>query len=201
MANEYPMERLSEIIDTINFQQQLFNSNFSQENKMNINFGSRGITECMNYSIFPENIEKYIEFLNLKFIGSEEYFKDTVSLNLVSRIKLKDSIYKKLHQYSLREIKTGRIFMIKCLNDLMGFRIILENVDENKDEIRKLLEEKKSSETLWRYYERNDGDYIGIHCYFKVNNLCFPWELQIWDKKWEKKNLEDHKRHEQEKNV
>lgn len=35
--------------------------------------------------------------------------------------------------------------------------------------------------------------YIGIHIYFKnSSNFYYPWELQVWDEKDAKANIENH---------
>lgn len=196
MGTQYSATSLSFIIEQINGYQVKFNSEFKNEHPNNINFGSRNVTECIMSSDFYPMIWEYFEFLNENFVGSNEHL-DGIGLGLGSRIKLKDSAHQKLRHYAAREISQGRIAMIKCLNDLMGFRIIFSDVDVA--EVLNVLEEKKVAGVVSRYYSREEGLYKGIHCYFKVDNKSFPWELQIWDKEWEQANLEDHARHEQEK--
>lgn len=41
-------------------------------------------------------------------------------------------------------------------------------------------------------------EYNAIHIYFKENNYTFPWELQIWLKEHETKNLNSHKMYKQD---
>ena len=47
--------------------------------------------------------------------------------------------------------------------------------------------------------ESSRGDYYAIHIYFgNDDNFKFQWELQLWDKKHEKINLESHAKYKQD---
>ncbi len=81
----------------------------------------------------------------------------------------------------------------------LGIRLVACGINDNMEEIINLLDQKKDNKIISRYYHRDDGKYHAIHCYFKKDNYSFPWELQLWDELDKKANLEDHVRHEKEK--
>ena len=74
--------------------------------------------------------------------------------------------------------KNGKIPINKCLNDFLGFRIFVDDLESIYDSLQKSSIKNQKI----RMYLREDGDYKGIHLYFKNGkNVYFPWELQIWD--------------------
>lgn len=51
----------------------------------------------------------------------------------------------------------------------------------------------KTEYGLKNWYLRDVSGYIGIHIYFKnSSNFYYPWELQVWDEKDAKANIENH---------
>lgn len=101
----------------------------------------------------------------------------------------------------MREQRVGAIAVNKSLNDLIGFRIILVGVEQNTPLITELLCQKCNTRKISRFYFRDDRDYHAIHCYFKLDNYSFSWELQIWDKINKDKNLYAHEEHERQRKV
>lgn len=56
------------------------------------------------------------------------------------------------------------------------------------------MDNYKEKYQLKNWYLRDVDGYIGIHVYFKnVSNFYYPWELQIWDIKDAKYNIENHR--------
>lgn len=143
---------------------------------------------------FLEYIENYQKKVNLVIVFSDfEY--DYALLDGRLRIKQKESIQNKLIHY-FHKTEGGKMGIQKCLNDLLGFRIIIDNLDVKSDELVKMLDMLKEELSLMRWYNRDDSGYKGIHIYFKNrNNNFFPWELQIWNRDDAIKNEESHKVH------
>jgi hypothetical protein len=117
------------------------------------------------------------------------------------RVKRNATTFKKLQAKSLLEKENGSYNIGKVVNDLMGFRIILSNVNENKGKIELILKNYKDKGTISRYYYREDNGYRAFHCYFKESNKAFPWELQIWDAKDEYQNNNLHSKHEKQREI
>lgn len=110
-----------------------------------------------------------------------------------SRVKAYNSIQSKIQSYANNH-ENGKIPLKKCLNDILGLRIILDT-PINYIKIRKFIE--KSFPRL-KCIERNIDEYYAVHIYFgNEDNYKFQWELQIWDKEHEKTNLDSHARYKQ----
>lgn len=113
-----------------------------------------------------------------------------------SRIKDPDSRLSKIIHYRLVKNEKGRISINKCLNDLLGFRIIVNGFDHT-DESRELLN-RKLNELNIKIHNSSKLNYKATHIYFSNgNNKCYPWEMQIWDKNDVKNNLDSHLLHKQ----
>lgn len=112
------------------------------------------------------------------------------------RIKQAESISEKLLYYMSENHEFGRIPLNKCLNDFLGFRILVNNLEAVFD----ALQNDNRVTNIAKLYLRTDGDYKGIHLYFKNgNNRFFPWELQIWDPEQSRLNELSHKEHKQKR--
>ena len=119
--------------------------------------------------------------------------------------KTRESALNKLYYYSVRSV--GADFPLqKCLNDLLGFRIIIDNTLDYNDLLENIKKSPCLKTKISRSYIRRDIDknrgikYIGIHIYFKSeNNRFFPWELQIWQKADAILNEKSHRKHKQKR--
>lgn len=152
----------------------------------------------------PDNIENFIddEFLtylyNYKISLGELYVKvltrieAEVNVPIGGRIKNDDSILLKLHRKRFQD--DGKFSLNKYLNDLLGFRIIDSNYDENIKWIPKYLDDLKGQKRRFMHKNREIGkDYKGYHIYFMgMGSSCFPVELQVWSKEHEETNLDSH---------
>ncbi|MGK4107465.1 nucleotidyltransferase family protein [Limosilactobacillus vaginalis] len=112
------------------------------------------------------------------------------------RVKRYETVKRKLEAKSCDEKIFGGYPIEKVINDLMGFRVILPEVNSQQDNINDILEQNKEEKIISRFYTRFDGDYHGVHCYFKQNNRTLPWELQIWDIDDKSDNIRSHLEHE-----
>ena len=101
--------------------------------------------------------------------------------------------YKEVYKYITKN-DNGEIPINKCLNDIYGVRIILEeNVEYNR--IQKFI---KDNFLNLKCIDASKEQYKAIHIYFKKDNYSFPWELQIWNKSEEQSNKISHKNYKQE---
>ena len=92
--------------------------------------------------------------------------------------------------------ENGKIPINKCLNDFLGFRIFVDDLESIYDSLQKsILKTQKI-----KIYLREDDKYRAIHIYFKNGrNVYFPWELQIWDIKDSISNEISHREHKQKR--
>lgn len=112
-----------------------------------------------------------------------------------SRVKMTNSIVYKVKKYTSLE-HHGKVPLNKCMNDLMGIRVIV-NCDIEHNEIcahihdvfgLKCIDSSKTDPVT------GIPTYIATHVYFKDDNRQFPWELQIWLTKNAENNYNSHER-------
>lgn len=129
------------------------------------------------------------ELVNIMFdLSRIEYQNSSVT----SRVKAQNSIELKLENYIVNH-ENGRIPIKKCLNDLLGIRIVI-NDDFSPEEVKKYMQEIFPK---YKCINSSKLSYIATHVYFEKGNFFFPWELQIWTKKDENKNYISHKEYKQ----
>lgn len=150
---------------------------------------------------FKDYIDSFSEIAeDLKFellcdLGENVEF--TEDFKFTSRIKTRESLIQKILK-KMRE-DDGKFSIKKCINDLLGLRIIDIDYKDNKEHIDSILEELKSNGINIRNIERNlSTGYKAYHIYIIRNNNTFPIEVQIWDKEHEEKNIELHSKHKEE---
>ncbi len=144
-------------------------------------------------------ISKYKELLNdvtIRFEIIQEKYKKYFHID--KRIKNINSIYSKLDRYNNEKKEKGEMQINKCLNDLFGFRIILNCLSFNK--LKKIVEDSifpfKNTNRLKFIPSIKDG-YRAYHVYIKNGNYLLQWELQFWLKRDSRKNLASHHVHKQ----
>lgn len=103
------------------------------------------------------------------------------------RVKNLNSIYCKINRDN--EKHEGKIPIYKCLNDLLGIRLI---IDDSFD-YDKLMKFIKEAFINCRFLDASKNGYIANHLYIKVDNFSFPFEIQFWKKENAIKNKELHK--------
>lgn len=74
-------------------------------------------------------------------------------------------VYKLDKYYQGKE--KGKMPIQKCINDILGFRIITDTNLMDSEEWNGICEELKKEKVIYFFYNRKDGDYKGIHIYFK----------------------------------
>ncbi|MDO4449405.1 MAG: GTP pyrophosphokinase [Moraxella sp.] len=133
--------------------------------------------------------------LNLhEAINDYLFFADIKDIHFYYRVKTAESIHDKINRYLARE---NQYPVNNILNDIFGVRMILPS--EYISQILENLDKFKAEYQLKNWYLRDVDGYIGIHIYFKnSSNFYYPWELQIWDIKDAKANIESHRLYKRE---
>lgn len=140
-------------------------------------------------------IWRYRALVNDELVGimfdlhTIQYAKSSVT----SRVKAQNSIEYKIENYFANH-EGGQIPLKKCLNDLLGIRIIIDE-DFTYQEIKQYMEKKFPG---YKCINSSKLSYIATHVYFENGNSFFPWELQIWTKKDEKSNFLSHREYKQD---
>lgn len=156
--------------------------------------GSKGIEET-----FKKYMNSFLVDLNCLDFKIMENIYDVYDFNLYVRRRTKEyaSIIYKLHKKSNQD--NGKYPIQKCLNDLLGYRIVDKNYNNNIDNIIEHLEHLRHNKGRIKHINRNNDGYKGYHIYFLgPDNYSFPIELQIWDSEDEQRNMELHNMYKQE---
>lgn len=182
---------INKIVKKIDFLIQIYNFDYYSKYKNNnliCNFSKTRVIEIQENS---DLLEKILS-INLELLNS---IKNTFDFKFSKyfnqwRIKNIDSIYKKIDRYCKNNKTIGKSSFNKCLNDFIGFRLILE-FDLNKlfDLLKEKYSDKKGVKIL---ISKKTNVYKAIHIYIKKDNFCLPWEIQIWEKKDKIINDEEH---------
>ena len=158
----------------------------------------RDITIFDNESSFKLE-EKFFSYLNnykreLLHLYKNILFsiRDYPRINITGRTKNEESIINKLYKKSFEQ--NGAFPINKVLNDLLGFRIIDDNLDNNLEHIIDMLNKLKETNTMRIIHKaRVNGNYKGYHIYFMGKDAkYFPVELQLWDNKDMEENFCSH---------
>lgn len=190
------LEELDRLISFIkseytDFTRQWENSHYYSR----INLKNTLVCDILENKILLDIIIAYREFINENNIQLVMDFKEfsTNKSKVNIRTKSKNSIEYKMKNY-IENHENGKVAINKCFNDLFGIRIIckdriiyndIENLVNNKYTDLKCIDSSKK-------------DYKATHIYFKNNNFSFQWELQIWNKINELKNIESHEKYKQD---
>lgn len=105
------------------------------------------------------------------------------------RTKAKNSLDNKIATYCQFH-NDGDIPLKKCINDLFGVRVIFDEEFEH-DDVYNIV---SNNYPHLRCIDSSKNGYKATHIYIsKANdNKFFPWELQVWEKKYEKSNIASH---------
>ena len=152
------------------------------------------ISDLTSDSITYQHVLDYIYLLNEynPFIALKLPF--ACAYQVTFRVKTQNSIEYKIQQYNTGQHGRGKVPIIKCLNDLLGVRIILES-PATYDEIDRFMTDCYGKR--YRCINSSKQEYKAAHIYFKENNFTFPWELQVWNRSDADKNFASHKKYKQ----
>lgn len=137
------------------------------------------LEHILNYRLnLHESHNDYLMEANLE--GIQYYYRVKTSENIKRKI---DRYMKRANQYPVDS----------WLNDIFSCRMILEEKD--LEVVENILDEWQEKYGLKDWYRREKEGDKAFHIYFKnKKNFCFPWELQLWDKKDVKSNIEAHRK-------
>lgn len=124
---------------------------------------------------------------------------DTLSehIEITSRIKNPDSRMSKILHYRHNKQELGAVNINKCLNDLLGFRIWMDDFEHSDEMVCKLNNLLEKYDV--KVHNSSKNNYKATHIYFSSgDNKYFPWELQIWNRADHYTNDESHAEHKQD---
>lgn len=198
MSIDEEFKYLNKVIDEIHLRMIDYAYQFENQCKNSINLKKK----CVKHYFNEEKIQELLD--NIKIFNSilkqeinQLLFEDEFKLWIDKRIKNERSIYDKLCRYQQRE-QSGSYPLNKCLNDLLGYRLVLQSnikLHELYDILCIDISEKYNNKI--KIINSSKDEYKAIHLYFKVDNLCFPCELQIWLSSDTEKNLASHQKYKQ----
>ena len=189
------MKELENLINLILKNHQEINDLWKKDpNYQKINTSKTTVSSVYNNQNLLFCILNYREFLIKNTLDMT--FNKLTPNNIEARIKNKNSIQYKIENYTKSsEHEYGNVPLKKCLNDLFGIRIILqENIDQEL-----IIKQLKAKYSNLKIINANKKDYRAIHIYFvQKNNTSYQWELQIWQKIDQEKNYISHKIYKQD---
>ncbi|MFD3158024.1 hypothetical protein ACFIJ5_14305 [Haloimpatiens sp. FM7330] len=146
---------------------------------------------------FKKYMDEYIYTLDSLYSNILERIYKECNIFISGRIKNQDSIILKMYKKSNQD--SGKFPIVKCLNDLLGFRIIDSQYSGNIENLIECLDKIKVNGFRIKHLDRINGKYKAHHIYFQgIDNKSFPVELQVWDLKNEKVNLKSHEAYKKE---
>lgn len=154
------------------------------------NLRKKCVSDIEPNGALEQYIFDYKEFLS-SCMGPDIAPDFEINIQKYWRLKTRDSLQEKIIRYKARD--GGKYPINKCLNDLCGFRIILDENVPREDIV--LFVKTTWADRKYRCMDASKGDYRAVHLYLQKNNTAFPWELQIWIKADEKSNNESHERY------
>lgn len=202
MSNEQVFIMLEELIQKINNLHLKFSNNWLSKTISPYNLKSTQIRHVFNSDeeldeSFIQYIDKYCDELFDSLTFEENYNELLDTFPIRSRIKEPNSRIPKLYHYKMNKNEDGKINLNKCLNDLFGFRVWVEDFEHNQeteDQLKKLFLDIKGI----KVHNSSKDDYKATHIYFhNGNNKFFPWELQIWRFDDNHTNIASHAKHKQ----
>lgn len=197
MTHEINLETYKSIINIIYEEHNNTTKSWLEKQEKTYNLTNKNISDIYNISEnseyiendFKEYIDSYINILDKLYAKIMVRINKENNLIIRGRVKSIDSINFKISRKSKQQ--NGKFPVSKCLNDLLGLRIIDSNYNENIKLLKNYLNETQHKRI--KHLNRENNDYKAYHIYFKgLDNTFFPIELQIWNKENEEINLKSH---------
>lgn len=183
------IDELGELIKLLEKEYHLINAKWKNDSKYKaINLKKKQVCQIYQNGIV-ELVFDYKAFLTNNLLYFNLHLKNwnKNSSRVNTRIKNQNSIEYKIDNY-LKKDEKGTTRVNKCLNDIFGVRIIL-NQEYSYNEIEQYVHKEFPH---LKCLNASKLEYIAIHVYFSEDSYSFPWELQIWLSKDEKNNLISH---------
>lgn len=201
---EYRITNLYDIINDIIQIHRVLSAKFLEINRFNL---KKTLVKDIVYQLnenkfiinkdFIETVKAYLNVLDRLTVDVDlEYTYADFDFRL--RVKQLESVIYKLHRYNFIKDEAGKIPINKCLNDLLGFRVVIPNFSHDCMIFENMCEFIRKNYKI-RYINASKGDYRATHIYFHGDsNKNFPWELQIWLPDDHETNHESHAKHKQD---
>lgn len=190
------MEELEILIIRIIKENEKINDNWKKsKNYQPLNMDKKLVCDIYKNPLLLFIIFNYRNLI-LKTIDNPSMLFNDLNLKseISSRLKNINSIQFKIENY-YKYHQEGKIPINKCLNDILGIRIILDEYLSLNDIIKYIASKFPNLKII----NSSKKDYKAIHVYIgKGNNYLFQWELQIWLKNDEFNNLISHHKYKQE---
>ncbi|MGB5945324.1 hypothetical protein [Paenisporosarcina sp.] len=152
--------------------------------------------ETISFSAdFIKLMNKYCNDLNNIYLSP---FYDFIEWDFENTNRIKDPVSRlaKIIHYVSGKNEGGKVSIKKCLNDLFGFRIFVQ--DFNHTEENYILIRDQILMPNVKITNSSKSGYLATHVYFSNgNNKCFPWELQLWNLSDVDSNFRSHSIHKQ----
>lgn len=142
-----------------------------------------------------KSIVEYVQLLNERCAAITLRLSFVCSCQVTARVKAQNSIEYKIQNYKTERHEFGRVPINKCINDLFGVRIILDE-PVAFEQICAFIE--NTYQGKYKCIDSSKLDYKAVHLYFRGTNQAFPWELQIWNSCDVESNFASHKKYKQE---
>lgn len=206
-----PLSQVEEMINLVTSHQDTFNElYFSNPPYGPYNLNKKRIDHIFcptQERVINEDLNEYcygyrqsLTSFHISHILSNPFLHTTAAAfvatqRLKSRVKNPVSMADKIKKYALNKTHSGAIPINKCLNDLLGFRMLLPNRESLHDQIATLC----LSNPRTKCVDSSKGDYKATHVYIRgTKNFHFPWELQIWDPEHAETNDQSHAQYKQD---
>lgn len=204
------LSHLSDLIEDIDKMHQhiscLWFSHYENQIGQSFNLKSNKVADILKNELLRETIMKYNQFLNDNSLSGLFESLNIPGFEICSRVKTPNSIDYKIQKYQESSHGFGHVSINKCLNDLYGVRVIADTTC-SFDKIQSFVNDKYGhlkcidSSKPAQDPAHPEIKYIATHIYYRgnpSNNMCFPWELQIWYEKDAKNNDISHSKYKQD---
>lgn len=198
------MDGISQLIISINkIQLDFYKDIGSQDLIPKINYKKNQISHLVTDKKLSNSFFDYLTgyyFFASQLINSDiiaELSDQYSDLNLTMRLKSIVSLQNKIEKYYHGKL-LGKTPIQKCVNDIIGFRIILNQDCSKNPSFIQMCDDHRRKNIIRKYYFKEDSGYRGMHIYFNAqSNLFLPWELQVWYDEDEAANYRSHRKYKQ----
>lgn len=166
-----------------------------------INFGSTNLIDVSDSTEFISELKRYVNFMS-KHLW-DDCILELSARKIRNRVKSLGSLNEKIYQYNSSRRLKGKVRINKSINDLVGARFLVKNLNDNLEDYLEYIKQLKNTDIvdIYRPYIKNKdtSKYCAIHIYLKDTNKHFCWEIQLWDPNSLEDNKLEHAKHEEDR--
>lgn len=157
--------------------------NFKRKRIKDLEVSSSAGLELMAY------VTSYRQYIAQHLPSSINMYLDSIGIKR-TRVKENLSLTKKIEKnIELDKNETQFVYIIRCVNDIFGARVIVNHIDDF-DEVVTCLKNKFPNVRVTN--ATKSTGYKAIHIYTNPVKGSLPWELQIWQACDEENNTNLH---------